>query len=315
MTSTSNVLADMAGLRSELRHHGDPHCELFRLAPWRAVLDIAFDWISILSAVALVVCWSELFAPLAVVLIGNRQRALGNILHDAGHRNLWRDRRRNDWVARLFIAPLLFASLTRYRETHFKHHMALGDVGSDPDFLIASRRAPAPWGLNYLDQVFSLSAWRSSVGGHLFSPQLREASQLYILGWWVCAVALMWTTAGLTFTTMFLVLWLLARATVFHLITTFREMCDHFGLQPGGVFSFTRDMACHGFWRRLIHPRNNGYHLTHHLLPAVPYYRLHEAHQLLQRQQVFQDSATVCSSYFSGAEPVTHAWQRPGRAR
>ncbi len=26
--------------------------------------------------------------------------------------------------------------------------------------------------------------------------------------------------------------------------------------------------------RWLVHPRNNGYHLTHHLLPAVPYYRL-----------------------------------------
>jgi fatty acid desaturase len=50
---------------------------------------------------SLLVVWvNELLAPLAVVLIANRQRALGNILHDAGHRNLWRDRRRNDLVAR-----------------------------------------------------------------------------------------------------------------------------------------------------------------------------------------------------------------------
>lgn len=315
MTTTSNVLADMAKLRSELRRQGDPHCELFRLTPWRAVLDMAFDWLSIFGAVALVVWWSELLAPLAVVLIANRQRALGNILHDAGHRNLWRDRRRNDLVARLFIAPLLFASLTRYRETHFKHHLALGDAGGDPDFLTSSRKAPAPWGLNYLDQVFSLNAWLSSVSGHLFSRQVRAASQLYILGWWVVAVALMWATAGAGFTVAFLVLWLLARATVFHLITTFREMCDHFGLQPGGVFTFTRDLVCHGFWRKLIHPRNNGYHLTHHLLPAVPYYRLPEAHRMLQRQQMFQGSATVCSSYFSGVDPVTQAWQGPGRIR
>ena len=315
MTTTSNVLSDMAALRSELRQQGDPHCELFRVAPWRAVLDIAFDWLIVLSLVALVVWWSELFAPLAVVLIANRQRALGNILHDAGHRNLWRDRRRNDLVARLFIAPLLFASLTRYRETHFKHHIALGDAGSDPDFLIASRQSSASWGLHYLDQVFSLNAWLSSVGGHLFSRQLRVASLLYIVAWWACAVALMWASAGASFTVPFLVLWLLARATVFHLITTFREMCDHFGLLPGGVFTFTRDMVSHGFWRKLIHPRNNGYHLTHHLLPAVPYYRLPEAHRMLQRQQVFQDSATVCSSYFSGVESVTMAWQGQGQIR
>lgn len=311
MTTTSNVLADMGVLRSALRRQGDPHCELFRLTPWRVVLDIAFDWISIFCAVALVVSVNELLTPLAVVLIANRQRALGNILHDAGHRNLWRDRRRNDLVARLFIAPLLFASLSLYRETHFKHHMALGEPGEDPDFLTTFQKAPASWVSNYLDQVLSRSAWLSSVGGHLFSPQVRLDSRLYIFGWWFCAVALMWVTAGASFTAWFLVLWLLARATVFHLITTFREMCDHFGLQPGGVFTFTRDMACHGFWRRLIHPRNNGYHLTHHLLPAVPYYRLPEAHRLLNDQQVFQEHGTVCCTYFTGADPVIHGWQGP----
>jgi hypothetical protein len=87
-----------------------------------------------------------------------------------------------------------------------------------------------------------------------------------------------------------------------------------FGLRPGGVFTFTRDMACHGFWRWLIHPRNNGYHLTHHLLPAVPYYRLPEAHQLLKGQNVFQDRSNICSDYFTGTDPVTGAWQTQGLA-
>jgi fatty acid desaturase len=278
-----------------LRRQGDPHSALFRLSPARAVLDIAFDWISILGAVAAVVWWSHLLAPLAVLLIANRQRALGNVLHDAGHRNLWRDRKRNDLVARIFIAPLLFSSLTRYRETHFKHHMALGVERADPDLLHASQQTSMSWVSRYLDQVFSPNAWLGSMGGHLLSPQVRISSQLYILGWWVAAVALMWATAGAPFTTAFLVLWLLARATVFHL--------------PGGVFTFTRDMACHGFWRKFIHPRNNGYHLTHHLLPAVPYYRLPEAHRLLKSQEVFQGRATVCSAYFNGPDAVTKAWQ------
>lgn len=312
MTTTSYVLADIAELRSAMRRPGDSHCGLFRLRPVRAVFDIAFDWVSMLCAVALVLWWSALFAPLAVVWIANRQRALGNILHDAGHRNLWRDRRQNDGVARLFIAPLLFASLTRYRETHFKHHMALGDEAVDPDFLKLSSKPSVAWVSNYLGQVFSLRAWRSSVCGHLFSRQVRASSQLYILLWWSVAMTLLWAVAGADFTLSFIVLWLLARATVFHGITTFREMCDHCGLQPGGVFTFTRDMACHGFWRSLIHPRNNGYHLTHHLLPAVPYYRLPEAHRLLKQQAVFQHRGRVCTAYFMGPDPVTKAWQRTG---
>ncbi len=315
MKTTSDVLADMTELRSELRRGGDPHSALFRLSPMHAMLDIVFDWISILGAVAAVVWWSHLFAPLAVLWIANRQRALGNILHDAGHRNLWRDRDRNDLVARLFIAPLLFSSLTRYRETHFKHHMELGDERGDPDRLFVSPRTSTSWILRYLEQVFSPNAWLASIGGHLFSRQIRPSSQLYILGWWVAAVALMWAIAESSFMTAFLVLWLLARATVFHLITTFREMCDHFGLQSGGVFTFTRDMACHGFWRKFIHPRNNGYHLTHHLLPAVPYYRLPEAHRLLKSQEVFQNRANVCSAYFTGPDAVTQTWQGRERTR
>jgi len=232
MTTTSHVLSDIAALRLELRQQGDPHSELFRLAPWRALLDIAFDCLIVFSAVALVLWWGELLTPLAVVLISNRQRALGNILHDAGHRNMWRDRRRNDLVARLFIAPVLFASLTRYRKTQFKHRMELGTEGGDPDLLFFSRRGSRIWILNYLDQVFSLNAWLSSLTGHLFSRQVRAASQLYILGWWLAAVALLWFVAGPDFTLTFLALWLMARATVFHLITTLREMCDHFGLRP-----------------------------------------------------------------------------------
>ncbi len=86
-------------------------------------------------------------------------------------------------------------------------------------------------------------------------------------------------------------------------------MCDHFGLRPSGILSFTRDMVCHGFWRVLIHPRNNGYHLTHHLLPAVPYYRLPQAQRLFQQMPAYRDHATVCQAYFEGATAVTRDWQ------
>ena len=113
---------------------------------------------------------------------------------------------------------------------------------------------------------------------------------------------------GHEFTLTFVALWLVARATLFHLITTYREMCDHFGLRPGGIFSFTRDMACHSLWRYVIHPRNNGYHLTHHLLPAVPYYRLPQAHRLFRQMPVYRARGQVCDAYFAGTGAVTHGW-------
>mgnify|MGYP003472294977 CR=1 FL=1 len=134
------------------------------------------------------------------------------------------------------------------------------------------------------------------------------------------AAARVWPVRGLVeltgthFTLAFLGLWLLARATVFHLITTLREMCDHFGLRPGGILSFTRDMAVRGPVRWLIHPRNNGYHLTHHLLPAVPYYRLPQAHALFRRLPVYREHGTVCDAYFSGPAAVVRAWEQEARS-
>jgi fatty acid desaturase len=277
------------------------------------VVDIAIDWVVVLGSVAAVVLLSGWLAPLAVVLIANRQRALGNILHDAGHRNLWRDRRRNDLIARLAVAPLLFASLTSYREAHFRHHLSLGDTSRDPDFLPIPACPPRHWLASFARNACAWPAWLGSFAGHLASAEVSVASKLFIVGWWTAAVAASLFIAGAGFTGVFLLLWLVARGTVFHLITTFREMCDHFGLQPGGIFTFTRDMACHGFWRQLIHPRNNGYHLTHHLLPAVPYYRLPQAHHLFEQMPVYRAQASVCHAYFTGQRAVTAAWQARGR--
>ena len=105
-----------------------------------------------------------------------------------------------------------------------------------------------------------------------------------------------------------LALWLLSRATAFHAITMFREMCDHVGLAPGGIFSFTRDMTCRGPWRWLLHPRNNGFHLTHHLCPAVPYYLLPQAQKLFVQTPSYRKRAVVCDAYFGGWHSVTPSW-------
>jgi fatty acid desaturase len=141
------------------------------------------------------------------------------------------------------------------------------------------------------------------------STDVSLPKKLYILFWWILVCVALTVGLGATFSGAFLALWLAARATAFHAITTLREMCDHYGLQPGGILSFTRDLVCHGFWRALIHPRNNGYHLTHHLLPAVPYYRLPQAQRLFSQVPVYHQHAVICRSYFTGAQAVIRAWQ------
>jgi len=159
MESHSEVLADVAELRSQLRGGGGAHCALLRLNPIRPLSDAVIDWAIILCSVHAVVALSHWLVPLAVVVIANRQRALGNILHDAGHRNLWRDKRLNDFMARALVAPLLFASLSGYREAHFRHHLALGDIVGDPDLLPIPDQPPRHWSTGFVRHLMSWPAW------------------------------------------------------------------------------------------------------------------------------------------------------------
>jgi fatty acid desaturase len=308
MTIPADVMSDMATFRPQWLAHVRPGHELLRTGLARPLIDIALDWSVVIAAVVLVVEAGMGFVPLALLLLGNRQRALGNILHDAGHRNLSRTARVNDAMANMLVAPLLLTSLTRYRALHFAHHLALGDARRDPDFMALPSAPGEPWWLRYARTLCSPRSWLGSIGGHLVDPSVPVRDKFGMLIWWVAVLCFLDLVAGSDLVLAFVVLWFGARATVFHLITTFREMCDHVGLRPGGIFSFTRDVSSRGFWRWLIHPRNNGYHLTHHLCPAIPYYRLPQAHRLFRQLSVYRERAVECDAYFSGERAVTRAW-------
>ncbi|AFT86223.1 fatty acid desaturase [Paraburkholderia phenoliruptrix] len=276
------------------------------------VVDIVFDWLSITVAILTLLRFGWWAAPVAVVWIGNRQRALGNLLHDAAHRNLAHDGRLNDALARLFIAPALFNSLSVYRELHARHHAWLGDPGRDPDYIAVRHSECDGWWQPFLKVLLTQAAWLGSTFGHLHLSTLGWLQRFRIVGWWVAilgAVALAW---GIHTAALFFGIWMLARATVFHATTTFRELCDHFGLAQGGIFSYTRDVSTRSLWRSVIHPRNNGYHLTHHLMPSIPYHRLPDAQRRLLAMPAFAGKAKVCHAYFCGPDAVVRQWEGHG---
>jgi fatty acid desaturase len=309
MATRSQVLSDIALLRQSLRRAGNPHLPLLKLQGWRPAGDVSLDIAVIAAALilALEVPWA---APIALLVLGNRQRALGNILHDAAHRNLTRNRVLNDLVTRVLIAPLLFLSLSHYRELHFRHHLDLGAKDADPDLIPIPAEKARRWPAAVAANALSPRAVLGSTFGHLVDHNVTPGGRLYILAWWTLLVAALVSAAGVGPAAATLALWLGARATVFHAITTFREMCDHHGLVPGGVFSFTRDITATGPLSMLFHPRNNAYHLTHHLLPAIPYYRLPEAQRVFATLPEYQEHARVSEGYFAGSAPAAASWQQ-----
>lgn len=309
MIQANAVVEDLYAFRQQLQAQGAPHRALLQLSAWRPLCDIAVDWAIIALAVFAVCHFGWWLAPLGLLVVGNRQRALGNIVHDAAHLNLHRSRVINDSIASVFVAPLVFVDLASYRSTHLRHHLLLGDARLDPDFLPTAPQGQATWLTSYAKHALCGRTWWGSIFGSLVSGDATGMSRLYIVSWWVAGLSILLAFTGPRVAGTFLLIWFASRATVFHAITVFREMCDHFGMRPGGVMSFTRDIVHQSPWRKLIHPRNNGYHLTHHLLPAVPYYRLPDAQRLFAGVSMYRESGQVFSSYCLGTHAVVSAWR------
>lgn len=105
MVSNKGVVRDLNAFRAELREQQIPYQSLLKLNVWQTFVDFIFDWTVILLSVAAVVHVSWWLAPLAILAIANRQRAIGNTLHDAGHHSLHRSRETNDLIASTLVAP------------------------------------------------------------------------------------------------------------------------------------------------------------------------------------------------------------------
>ncbi|AJX95583.1 fatty acid desaturase family protein [Burkholderia pseudomallei] len=306
-TAPSSIAADQAAIHSSITATGRRWPSL-QPSTWRSLLDVIVDWIVIGVA-----AWGAFrigrWAPLlAIFVIGNRQRALGNLLHDAGHRNLSAQRSINDSIAQIFLAPPLLSSLELYRQRHARHHAWLGDRAYDPDFIPYITHRGDRWFHAYVRVLTHPPTWAGSLFGHVLTMRLTPREWLKILLWWGTYEGLLVVAVNMHFALLFISLWMIARGTVFHAITTFREMTDHYGLEPKGIFRYTRDIPNHGLVSVLLHPHHNGYHLTHHLFPHVPYYHLPHLHGLLKQVPFFDRHAIICRAYISGSRPAVDGW-------
>jgi fatty acid desaturase len=309
IVASAGPLHDVKGIYAELRRLGlvDRLRDLQGPVAIRSAGALAFDWGCILVAWALVVRVSPWLAPLAILLIGSRQRALGNLLHDAGHKILFSRPERNDCLANLFLGYPLFSPVGGYRDQHGKHHTHLGLEELDPDLIHSEEDLKGSAFQLFLKHAFDPGMFRSNVVGHLFS--LPAGQKLRIALWWGVFLGVLGLASGPAGALTFAGLWMLSRVTLFHAITTFREISDHVGMEPGSVLGFTRNSPRQPILSFWLHPHQNNYHLTHHLAPRVPFHRLHLAHEILMAVPDYAQ-AHHCDAYFSGRKSVIACWVR-----
>lgn len=218
-------------------------------------------------------------------------------------------RRLNDVVGQWLCAAPIWQNLPKYRVHHLAHHNYVGsdrdtDLGLVAPFpvsgrslvrkllrdisgLSALRRVAALllMDLGYLSYSASVGTARirdgRSVAAHLaqglgnFAPTLLTNAALFLPLWLIGRP-------------MLYLLWLGAYATTFSLFVRVRSIAEHACTEmTRDPLRNTRTTLANPLARATVAPHRVNFHLEHHLLMTVPYFRLPVLHRALRARGTF----------------------------
>lgn len=251
---------------------------------------------------------------LAVVIVGGRQLALAVLMHEAAHGSLFRTRWLNDVFADWTCGKPVWSDVARYRKHHLSHHAHTGtpldpDLGLTTPFPItrASLRRKLlrdAFGVTGVKRVvgqlavdFELIAYtvssdvkrlpRRPLGEHLRAGARNLVGPVVTNALLAGALAL--TGHGWVY-----VAWVVAFLTVFSVVVRIRSIAEHACTEGSDdPFRNTRTTLAGPVARLLLSPHRVGYHLEHHLLMTVPYFRLPELHRMLVERGALPERAVA----------------------
>lgn len=268
------------------------------------------------GALSIVWSWSVIagcFAALAlvphpavfvavVILLGGRQLALAVAMHEGAHGTLFRSRWCNEVLTDWLCARPVWSDTARYRTHHLGHHAHTG-TEKDPDLGLALAEPMSPrslrrkllrdiTGLSGLRRIIGLLAIDAEIlvydvgGGARRAPRRSRGYHLRALArniWKpilanvvivaaLFAVGHVWVYSA----------WVVAYLTMFSLVIRVRSLAEHAcTARTDDQLRNTRTTRANLLARMTFAPLHVNYHLEHHLLPTVPWWRLPALHRLL----------------------------------
>ena len=212
--------------------------------------------------------------------IGTRLRGVNNIVHECSHFTFTRCREDNV-VFGSICASLILGSFRDYRDEHMTHHAHCGDYDKDLDLQgIRSFRLEDP----LTPRTILRHALTPVLGLHLryylsVNLSARDGEFYRALKIGLVAAAIVFLVLD-PLAALFLV-WL-PFAWVFPALNFWTDCVDHAGLvgAPDDLDS-SRNLLMPKQLSAILFPRNDCYHLIHHLFPQVPSDHLAACHQKL----------------------------------
>ena len=280
------------------------------LAGWWAVLS---TWAVIATTFVMMARWPGIWTvALGLVLLGGRQLALAILMHEAAHGTLFRTRFLNEKVTDWLCARIVWNDLPRYRRHHLQHHAHTNQEG-DPDLSLS---APFPvtrlsLARKLLRDIVGLTGLKRIVGqflidigyyGFTVANDARRRSREGLGRWdYVrdgfrnmrgmvisnAVLAMLLLAAGQAW--LYLV-WVAAYLTTFSLFVRIRSLAEH-ALTENSADSLRNTRTTRANWlaRMTVAPVRVNFHIEHHLMASVPYFRLPRMHRLLKSRGVVTD--------------------------
>ena len=217
---------------------------------------------------------------LVAVFIGTRLRGLNNIVHECCHYTFSEHRKDNERIGSL-CASILTGCFRQYRDEHMTHHAHLGDYERDLDLQsIRKFRLHEPLTArtilrHILTPLFGLhlgsySGVNLSADDGVFYQRLKIGLLLGIL---VFAIFEPLTALWFVIVPLFY---------VFPTLNYWADCMDHAGVVGAeDELEASRNVLAPRPIRVLFFPRNDCFHLVHHLFPQVPARHLETAHREL----------------------------------
>ena len=215
-----------------------------------------------------------------IFFIGTRLRGFNNIVHECCHFAFTR-RREDNVLFGSICASLVLGSFTNYRDEHMTHHAHLGDYEKDldlqgiRDFRLEEpltprtvlRHALTPLLGLHLSHYLSVNlSARDGDAYRVIKIGLIAAATVFLVLDPLPALLLVWVPF----------LW------VYPTINYWTDCIDHGGLVGfGDELESSRNFLLPKQLKVILFPRNDCYHLVHHLFPQVPSHHLDTCHRQL----------------------------------
>jgi fatty acid desaturase len=267
---------------------------------------VGSTWGVIAATFAALAYWPNPLTFVAVMaVLGGRQLALAILQHEGSHGTLFKTRWLNDVLTDWLCARPIWQNLLKYKVHHLGHHTKTG-TGEDPDISLhhdypVTRKSLMRKmlrdivGLTGLKLVYGLTmmdagVFKWTVANHIVRlPQEgRTATERIVttvrnMAPMLITNGVLWGILAATGHAWLYWAWVLAFLTFLPLFIRIRSIAEHGCLDRSpDMFRNTRTTKAGWLARATVAPVNVNFHMEHHLMASVPFYRLPLMHEWLR---------------------------------